>query len=111
MAGKQRPAKRPARVAQQAPRQRVEQQPVEPHLVAGPHSLAGLRAACTVLTIDALGLLGGGIYLFVHTQGHVTTNHRAALTQAAFALLGALIFAVLARGARPRHPALGIRTP
>lgn len=33
------------------------------------------------------------------------------MTQAVFALLGALVFAVLARGARPSRPAPGIRTP
>ena len=71
----------------------------------------GLLAAFVVLWIDALGLVGGGIYLAIRSGGHDATNHKAAVTQAVFALLAALIFGVLAMGARPWRPALGIRTP
>lgn len=84
---------------------------VESPLVAGTHSLAGLRAAFVVLTLDTVGLLGGGVYLAIRSTGHDATDHRAAVSQAVFALLGALIFGVLARGAWPDRPWLGIRTP
>ena len=106
------PAKATARRVQPQPGQPAEPSSVSvPARVPGLHQLAGLRAAMVVFTLDALGLLGGGIYLAIRSTGHDATNHKAAVSQAVFALIGALIFGALALGARPRRPSIAIRTP
>jgi hypothetical protein len=70
---------------------------------------AGLRAACVLLVVEALGLVAGGVALLVDTLVGHPTDRASALLAAALAVAAAVALALGARGLLRLRPSA--RTP